>query len=229
MQNKGMTDNFVSSFLVYFILFICSACGGSQHYNITEAAWDNQFAKGKWDYLGKVAIERARNSVISGVFALSFAPKGRILDVGCGEGVLSDYLNEFQKKLYLGLDISYEAVRIARRKRSTLNFLQSDAKLFVPPSGQQYDVIIFNEMIYYMDHLAVLKQYSTSQYLSKDGIIVICVWYTNKIDFLRSSIFSDARSVLESVDMVEISGATGAPNKPKTPISFHIEAFRVRA
>lgn len=225
----GINDQFLALLVVYSILFTTSVSSKSQHYNITESTWDNQFAKGKWDYLGKVAIERARNSVISGVFALAFAPKGRILDVGCGEGVLSDYLNEDQKKLYLGVDLSHEAIRIAKKKRGTLNFLQADAKLYVPPPGQQYDVIIFNEMIYYMDHLAILKQYSSSRYLSKDGIIVVCVWYTNKVDFLRSSIFADARKELDSIDMVEVSGVTGAPSKPKSPISFHIEAFRLRA
>lgn len=201
---------------------------GVRHYNTTEKQWDAEFANGKWDYLGQVAIERARNSVIIGVFAHHFALNGRILDIGCGEGALADFLNEDQKKLYLGLDLSSEAVRIAKQKRSHLNFLVSDAEKYLPLPGHQANVIVFNEMLYYMDHVKVLQQYSGNQYLAKDGIIVICVWYTNKVNFLKSSIFKDARKMLDFIDYVDVSGVTAAPGEKKKAISFHIEAFRLK-
>jgi hypothetical protein len=51
------------------------------------------------------------------------------------------------------------------------------------------------------------------------------VWYTAKIDYLRASIFNDARSILHSIDSIVVSGVTG-PGKKKNPISFHIEGFR---
>ena len=214
--------------LVLYYTLLCIPVAQSQHYNITEKSWDKQFSSGKWNYLGKVAVERARNSVISGVFALAYAPEGSILDVGCGEGILGDYLNQKQKQLYLGIDISAEAIKISKSKRSTLNFLQVDAKKFVPLSGKSYDVIVFNEMIYYLDHKETLKKYSSSQYLASGGIIVICVWHTEKLNFLKSSIFSDAREILTFVDMISISGMTGS-REGKRPISFHVEAYKARS
>jgi 2-polyprenyl-3-methyl-5-hydroxy-6-metoxy-1,4-benzoquinol methylase len=214
--------------LILFAFNITFGAAGVRHYNITEKQWDTQFSKGKWDYLGQVAIERARNSVIIGVFAHHFALNGRVLDIGCGEGALADFLNEEQKKKYLGLDLSTEAIRIAKQKRNHLSFLVSDAEKYLPLPGHEADVIVFNEMLYYMDHVKVLKQYSGGQYLAKDGIIVICVWYTKKVNYLKSSIFDDARKLLEFVDYVDVSGVTGAPGNKQGVISFHIEAFRLK-
>lgn len=223
-MNQSAIFSFVCS--LSWLLFVDA---GLRHYNVTDAVWDEEFSKGKWVYLGKSTVERARNSVISGVFALGQAPSGRILDVGCGEGVLSDFLNVDQKKLYLGIDVSKAAITIAKRKRSPLNFMQADATAFPPPVGYTYDVIVFNEMLYYTDHSALLKKYSTKEYLSKDGIIVISVWYTNKSDFLKVSIFTDAGKILESVDSIDISGGRTGTGKSKNVLFFHIEAFRARA
>jgi 2-polyprenyl-3-methyl-5-hydroxy-6-metoxy-1,4-benzoquinol methylase len=74
---------------------------GVIHYNITKKEWNTQFATGKWDYLGKAAVEKARNSVISGVFALAHFPKGSVLDVGCGEGSLISLFLSFNVMLVL--------------------------------------------------------------------------------------------------------------------------------
>lgn len=220
---------------LYAIIIFCFslslllfADAGLRHYNVSDTEWDHEFSKGKWEYLGKSTVERARNSVISGVFALGHAPSGRILDVGCGEGVLSDYLNVDQKKLYLGIDLSSAAITIAKKKRSTLNYMQADATAFPAPLGYTYDVIVFNEMLYYTDHSALLQKYSAKEYLSKNGIIVISVWYTNKSDFLKVSIFNDAGKILESVDSIDISGGRTGTGKSKNAIFFHIEAFRAR-
>lgn len=210
------------------ILLCCISVNGapakSRHYNISSASWEKEFSEGDWDYLGKIPIERARNSVICGVFALQHAPKGKILDVGCGEGVLSDYLNEEQKKHYTGIDLSHEAIKIAKKKRETLSFMQADASAFVPTPGQTYDIIVFNEMLYYMNHKEILEKYSTPAYLSAGGIIVISVWYSKKFEVLKTSIFKEANKMLQSVDFVEVSGLTGT-GKNQRLVHFHIEAF----
>ena len=214
--------------IVAVLLCYCFTKNGSaaksRHYNISSATWEKEFSGGDWDYLGKVPIERARNSVICGVFALQHAPSGKILDVGCGEGVLSDYLNEEQKKHYRGIDLSHEAIKIAKKKRETLSFVQADASTFVPTPGQTYDIIVFNEMLYYMNHKEILEKYSTPAYLSAGGIIVISVWYSKKSDVLKTSIFKDASKMLRSVDFVEVSGLTGTGNGQRL-VHFHIEAF----
>ena len=218
---------YILALLLYYCFSANGAAAKSRHYNISSANWEKEFSGGNWDYLGKIPVERARNSVICGVFALQHAPSGKILDVGCGEGVLSDYLNEEQKKHYMGIDLSHEAIKIAKKKRETLSFMQADASAFVPTPGQTYDIIVFNEMLYYMNHKEILEKYSTPAYLSAGGIIVISVWFSKKFDVLKTSIFRDASNMLRSVDFVEVSGLTGTGNS-KRLVHFHIEAFTLK-
>ena len=37
-----------------------------------------------------------------------------ILDVGCGEGAISDFITPDQKKKYVGVDLSKEAIQFAK-------------------------------------------------------------------------------------------------------------------
>jgi 2-polyprenyl-3-methyl-5-hydroxy-6-metoxy-1,4-benzoquinol methylase len=205
-----------------FIACCCRTWAGTKHYNFTEEDWNRQFSKGKWEYIGRVAVERARSSVIVGVFAKD---KQRVLDVGCGEGLLSDYLTEEQRKHYTGIDISREAIKIAKKKRPNRNFVVSTAEAYVPPAP--FDVVIFNEMLYYVDQESILKKYSSEKYLSKDGVIVISCWFTEKSMYLKKSIFEDAKKILKSIDAIDLSGTTEQGRKT-IPISFHIEGFAPR-
>ena len=40
-----------------------------------------------------------------------------VLDVGCGEGAISDFLSPVQNSRYVGVDLSKEAVQVAKNKR----------------------------------------------------------------------------------------------------------------
>lgn len=136
-------------------------------------------------------------------------------------GTLSDFIFPEDRKLYTGVDVSDAALSLATKKRR-LNFVKSSAEAFQPSPGQLFDVIVFNEMLYYVDHVQILKKFS--KFLDVGGIIVISVWYTDKIDYLRASIFSDAAKLFKSIDSVDLKGVTG-PGRQKKSISFHIEAF----
>ena len=196
-----------------------------QHFNISEDEWNQQFSTGKWDYLGKVPVERARSAVIIGVFGHG---KLKVLDVGCGEGLLTDFLFPDQQKGYLGIDISKAAISIAKNKRNRYSFKQTRAELFEPSNDQgPFDLIVFNEVLYYFDHIQLMKKYSTSRLLAPDGVIIISVWYMSNMNHLKSTIFSDARNLFDVIDAIDISGMSGAGRK-KMEVSFHIEGFRVK-
>jgi 2-polyprenyl-3-methyl-5-hydroxy-6-metoxy-1,4-benzoquinol methylase len=179
--------------------------------------------------------------------AESEPPVKHILDVGCGPGTLSDYMRGPQRKLYEGIDLSTKAIDTARRLRAGTSahhiihsgvrplrpdqFRQADCTEFEPPfekdgSQRKYGTIVFNEMLYYVDHKKVLERFK--QFLKPDGIFVISVWF-NKEKSLRDTIFSDARQMFDSVDEVEFTGVTytGA-KKTRMPVSFHVEAFKVK-
>jgi 2-polyprenyl-3-methyl-5-hydroxy-6-metoxy-1,4-benzoquinol methylase len=236
----------------------------SQHYNISQEQWEKEYSKGQWEYLDRVAIERARNAIIVNMFYSVYGggaygslragnPRYQgsdssksnevdlILDVGCGLGTLSDYLHGPQRDAYLGLDLSNKAVEKARKVRSTPSpdghgqplkesqFKQSDAMSFTPPPGVKYGTIVFNEMLYYVDHVKVMQHYS--QFLKPDGIMVVSVWFNHKYKELRDTIFADANRLFKSVDSAEMDGVTYTGTSDKTgrmKVSFHVEGFQMR-
>src|SRR5688572_32656730 len=112
----------------------------------SKKLWDEQYAAGKWTYLEDPA-EKSRHAIIS-LYSKHLKPFGKILDVGCGECILMDFLDIEQMLKYTGIDISEEAVMLARKKRKA-NAIVADAVDFV--TSEKFHVIIFNEVIYYLD------------------------------------------------------------------------------
>jgi len=167
--------------------------------------------------------------MITGMFIYPIGDKARILDVGCGEGGFSDFLLPEQKANYVGIDISEEAIKLAKQKRGTTNkqqFIHTTAQAYKPETTL-FDVIIFSEAIYYVNHMEIMSQYS--KYLSPDGVIVISIWFTDKIQYIKTGIFEDIRKEYDMVESFDISGTTSkSKREKKVPMSFHIEAFRVR-
>jgi 2-polyprenyl-3-methyl-5-hydroxy-6-metoxy-1,4-benzoquinol methylase len=195
----------------------------TQYFNQSEKEWNHEYKAGRWAFIDRVSIERSKHALIAGVFIQQYGDKVTVLDVGCGEGTLSDFLWPSQKKLYVGIDISFEAVRIGKAKRN-LNFIQTSTDNYIPLQDIKFDVIVFNEMLYYVDHTKTMIKYS--KFLSDNGIIIISCWYNEKVTYLRNSIFNSANSLFESVESIDISGNTIAfKKKHKIPVSFHIEAF----
>ena len=76
-----------------------------------EAFWNEGFAAGKWDHLSAIP-ESARYALIRN-YALKLRPGGRVLDVGCGNGVLKGYFEGSEVAGYTGLDLSPEAIGLA--------------------------------------------------------------------------------------------------------------------
>ena len=175
-------------------------------------------------------------------------PISKILDVGCGPGTLSDYLRGHQRRVYEGIDLSSQAIETARKLRADSSvvglihtgvrpmhadqFQQADCTEWTPPMDKhgkprRYGTIVFNEMLYYVDHKKVLERYQ--KFLTPEGIIVISVWF-NKEKSLRDTIFADARQMMQPLDEVEFTGVTYTGKKRvKMPVSFHVEAFRPKA
>ena len=148
-----------------------------------------------------------------------------VLDVGCGEGMLSDFLTDSQKQKYLGIDVSETAIRKAKEKRKTVSFIHSTAEEFVPPNGAKYNVIVFSEMLYYVNHMEIIKKYS--QFLHHDGVIAISVWFSDKVSYLKDNIFDDARNILASIENFHLVGNTNQ-EWGKSRVSFHIESFKLK-
>lgn len=166
---------------------------------VSKKRWEREFALGSWDYLDSSPIERARHAII-GMQCQLFKPSGAILDVGCGEGTLVDFLNDAQKNKYDGIDISSAAIAKAQKKRKG-NFVVADALEFLPK--KKYDVIIFNEVLYYLDEIAVLKKYSGQ--LKNNGILIISLYRTKNHHYDERA-WKHAKKYFTIVDSLELTG-----------------------
>ncbi|HEX7116801.1 MAG TPA: class I SAM-dependent methyltransferase [Steroidobacter sp.] len=138
---------------------------------LSRAAWESQYRHGHWDLLADTR-ELARYSVLAGYVLLY--PRARVLDVGCGDGLLALRLNGSYQS-YLGIDLSETAIERARARvpSSRARFLQANAETRVP-SGR-FDVIVFNESLYYFERpLAVFDRYASR--LADGGAIALSMY-----------------------------------------------------
>ena len=220
--------------IIVLLLITCNVWGKEQWIFQSESRWDRQWGNGAWHYQDQVPVERSRIAVIGGVLVQLYALAGNstsaynctILEVGCGEGAVSDFLTPAQKLGYVGIDISNEAVSIAKTKRKAggMQFVHATAHKY-EPSGK-FDVIIFSEVLYYTDYEKILDQYAT--YMNPNGIVIISIFQmTGKPKY--ENIFAYAQKQFNIVDEMEIHGKTRKLGGDLTPVvktAFRIEVLR---
>jgi len=147
-----------------------------KHNVIAENEWEHQYVSGRWEYLNELK-ELARYSLIIGYLNF-FKPSGAILDVGCGEGLLFERMCSCSYTQYVGIDISETAINKAiKKKNEKSSFLKTGLENY--STNIMFDVIIFNEVLYYLeDPMRILKHYKT--FLKDDGIFIISMYNTRK-------------------------------------------------
>lgn len=137
--------------------------------------WNRQYKSGRWDKL-KGDIEAVRYQKIIDYIS-EFAPKNpRILDLGCGEGILYDRMDESIFSYFLGMDFSSVSIMKANNlKLHKAEFICADIHDFQPK--QTFDVIVFNEVFYYIhesEKQTILKRMMDS--LNTNGIIITSIY-----------------------------------------------------
>ena len=175
---------------------------------LSKERWDQEYDGGVWDYLAdeqEAARYRAILELIDGSRPASppgesdpdrrrlDRERGAILDVGCGEGVLVDFLRAAgggEGLRYTGLDLSERAIETARRKRGDdgTRFEVADAETWTPepaPPGREdraagsdpegFDAIVLNECLYYFhEPLETLRRYLNA--LVPGGVVVVSMY-----------------------------------------------------
>lgn len=207
------------------LLYLCRCYGEAsfEHYNVSTKTWEKEWETGKWAHLGATAVERSKAAVIIAMLNMFGPPNARILDVGCGNGNLVDLLSTEQRKNYLGMDISQEAIKQAKQRWPDVSFLASQSESFV--SSTRFDVIIFNEMLYYVDHYKVLQKYR-DELLAPQGIIITSVWFSAKTKFIRDAVSKSTEALLARVDRIYVSGRDlDMKTRKRNVVSFGVEIF----
>lgn len=141
--------------------------------NQGKEIWEKQFDAGHWNYLGDIK-QLARYSILVGFVDYFFSENCNILDLGCGNGVLLKRLKNIKFSSYTGVDLASKAIEEAARivdERS--NFICESIEDFQP--NKKYDIIIFNESLYYLDD-PIKTLFKFNNYLSSNGKIIISMW-----------------------------------------------------
>jgi SAM-dependent methyltransferase len=143
--------------------------------------WDREYRRGDWSYL-RDASESPRYAALAGCIVMRLATgTASVLDLGCGPGILREHLPDRAIARYTGIDLSKEAVASARspRRRGSA-FMVASIDEWQP--DQQYDAIVFNEVLYYLPQpLDSMRRYE--HWLKPDGSLYVSMWHPSA--FLR--------------------------------------------
>ncbi len=138
-------------------------------------SWETQYLGGRWAYLNQLD-ELARYAVLVG-YSAYFNPRGAVLDVGCGEGILFERYRPYGYSKYVGIELSEAALaQLAESQNENTVFIKADAETYRPT--ELFNVIIFNEVVYYFrEPLAVIERYA--QALTQDGVLVVSIYQSS--------------------------------------------------
>ncbi|WP_158226513.1 class I SAM-dependent methyltransferase [Bradyrhizobium sp. UFLA03-84] len=168
----------------------------------TPQPLNQDYETGRWDYLSNLE-EMARYAVIDG-YCRHNGSISSVLDLGCGSGILRQWLNSHEIIDYVGVDLSDYAIGIARRKWADphTRFVAMDVASYTP--DRKFDMIVFNEVLYYFPYPEdILMRFAA--FLEKDGFFIISLWDSS--DSRRA--WQTARSNVDVIDSVQMRHRSG--------------------
>ncbi|WP_298712185.1 methyltransferase domain-containing protein [Chitinophaga sp.] len=99
---------------------------------------------------------------------------GRVLDVGCGNGVISRHLGQFGYDV-LGIDISQKTIDVARSKNTLPNVrFEAISAEALTAQGERYDAVICSEVLEHLDRPGELLKVIYDS-LKDNGLLVVTV------------------------------------------------------
>lgn len=167
------------------IFYIVTRFAPSRLAGLRRLALEANYQSGKWLFL--------RNSAQPEMVALveTYAKRGRILDVGCGTGALAAAISPERYFHYHGIDLTKAGIDYAKQRRLFhATFELADIHRF--QDLQQYDLIVFEETLYYVNPLkrrTLLRTYASM--LADGGTILVTLADPNRFESLMNMIKHD--------------------------------------
>lgn len=137
--------------------------------------WNKQYKSGRWESL-KSDIESKRYHQILEYIKIYGMQNPSILDLGCGDGVLNEYLDDHRYSYFQGVDFSSVSIEKAvARNFPNSDFLAEDIIKFKP--SRNFDIIIFNEAFYYIPESEKSRVLNLIlDHLNNDGIMLTSIF-----------------------------------------------------
>ena len=135
----------------------------------SKEEFDREFVSGRWDYLDSIDEIGHYSAIVDYVRLYYNNPK--ILDVGCGQGILLKQFMTGDYSIYHGIDFSKEAIKLCEKySNPAVRLFYSDISDF--HTENNYDLIIFCESLsYFKDISEILLKYV--QFLNDSGKLII--------------------------------------------------------
>ena len=145
------------------------------HHWRRKKRWNKQYKAGRWESLQSEKEAKRYQTIVD--FAKKFGPEQpSVLDIGSGDGVLTERFGENNYSSFLGIDFSKVSIEKATAKNyKNARFQTADAITFQPE--QEFDIIIFNEAFYYIhdsEKQRVLDRMLDA--LTKNGIVITSIY-----------------------------------------------------
>lgn len=137
-----------------------------------RSRWNYQYDKGLWNGLENMD-ELARFSVLAGYVQFLKPNNPSILEVGCGEGILSQRIGRQHYGSFLGTDVANTAIEqaVQRFGDDQTRFEAIDMNVHQP--NEKFDVVIFNEAIYYLKPMLDKLIFQYVPMLKPNGLLII--------------------------------------------------------
>jgi 2-polyprenyl-3-methyl-5-hydroxy-6-metoxy-1,4-benzoquinol methylase len=178
--------------------------------------WENQYASGAWDYLA--GADEAGHYLAIAHFCQRHLPRGALLDIGCGTGILLDHLQReagMQPERYHGIDLAQTAVEQAASSHPRAHFAQCDYAAASLPG--RFDAIVFNETLYcFADPLAIIDK-CVAQNLAQNGLLIVSMYGEHHEDIWQALL---ARCALVAEEIVD---------NPQRGVRWKVRALRPHA
>lgn len=157
----------------------------NKYLNSKKEVWDNMYEKKYEDKMNSTE-QSDRYIEIANVINSLELRNPDILDVGSGNGTLAGYINNKNFNSFTGIDISKKAVEIGNEKYSdvpNINFIETGIFKF---SGYKFDIIIFNESLYYFRINEIERVINkTKDLLNEYGVLIISMSQSLKSYLIR--------------------------------------------